>query len=104
MIFAGGGDETAGRRRDLIDPAEMTGGARRHFLADSPVPDMDAHSGYGRQPAAIRREDDVEGLHAGRRQLAHQLPRPALQQQDYAAKILAPLVARIADGDRLAIR
>ena len=103
VIVAGGGDQPARRRRDLIDLALMTGGARRHFLADSPVPDMDAHSAGGRQPAAIGREDDVSGRRAGRRQLAHQLPRPALEQQDAAAKILAPLVPVIAHRDRLAI-
>ncbi len=103
VIVAGGGDEPAGCRRDLIDPAAMTGGARRHFLADSPVPDMDADSAGGRQPAAIGREGDVFGRCAGGRHLAHQPPRAALQQQDAPAEILAPPVAIIGDRDRLAI-
>ena len=103
MIVAGGGDQAAGRRRDLTDRALMTGGARRHFLADSPVPDTDADSADGCQPAAIGREDDVGGLHAVRRQLAHELPRPAIQQQDAATRVVASPVAPIANGDCLAI-
>ena len=95
VIVAGGGDEPARRRRDLIDRALMTGGARGHFLADSQVPDVDADSAR-RPPASGHRARrrrclaDAPGVGSSRTSF----PVPALQQQDAAAEILAPLVAR----------
>ena len=104
VIVAGGGDQSPGRRRDLIDPAAMTGGARRHFLADSPVPDMDADSADGRQPAAIGREDDVDGRR--RRAVGSSrtsFPVPRSSSRTPPLKFLPRWLPIIGDRDRLAI-
>ena len=103
VIVAGGGDQPAGRRRDLIDPAPMTGGARRHFLAGSPVPDVDADPAGGRQPAAIGREDDVDGRTPGVGSSRTSFPVPRSSSRTPPLKFLPRWLPVIADRDRLAI-